>query len=420
MSVIRAGRGPLAERDFALFFYGYVCSLLGSGMTAVVLSFALLHRGGGSGSVGTVLAAETLPMVLLLLVGGVFADRLPSCRVMIAADLLRFASQASMGVLLLTGPTPLAALAGLAALTGIGHAFFIPGRNALVVDLVVPRNLQAANGLCMIAQSAGTICGPILGGLLVGAIGPASAILVDALTYAVSAILLLCIPSTKRPDRPSSLGFLEELAEGWHDFIGRPWVWVIVMQFALLHLLVIGPMLVLGMTLFSRVPEGAALWGGLMSMLGVGSALGGLLALRLQPDRPIYTALMVFLAYALLPGCLAIDCGYLPRAACFMIGGFSFSLFVVLWETTLQRLVPPERLARLASYEAFGALCLLPLGYGLAEPLAALLAPCVVLGLGAALCLASTLLVLSVRVIRDVRPDRPAAQRGRSDATSAV
>ena len=395
------GAGPLADRNFRLFFCGYACSLVGSGMTLVVLSFALLRRFGGGG-LGTVLAAETLPMVLLLLAGGVIADRLPRHRVMIAADLLRLTSQGAMGVLLLTGTASLAALAGLAALTGIGHAFFIPGRSALVSELVAPRNLQGANALCTIAQAAGSIGGPIIGGLLMSGIGPGSAILVDAATYAASGGLLLCIraPVQRRPG--SSGSFLGTLVEGWTDFIARPWVWAIVVQFAVLHLLVIGPVLVLGALLFGPLRDGAALWGGLLSMLGVGSALGGLLALRVRPSRPIRAALLAFLAYALLPLSLAFDPGYRARAACFLIGGLSFSLLVVLWETTLQRLVPPERVARLASYEAFGALCLLPLGYAIAVPLASLLGARTVLGLGAGLCAGSTLLVLSFRSIRDI------------------
>ena len=86
-------RGVLEERDFRLFFTGYVVSLVGAAMVPVALTFGVLERGGNAGEVGEVLAAETVPLLVLLLFGGVIADRFSRRTAMIGADAARFVSE---------------------------------------------------------------------------------------------------------------------------------------------------------------------------------------------------------------------------------------------------------------------------------------------------------------------------------------
>jgi len=79
-------------RNFWLFFSGYAVSLVGSSMVPVALAFAVLNEGRGADAIGYVLAAETVPLVALLLLGGVIADRFSRRLTMLGADLVRFAS----------------------------------------------------------------------------------------------------------------------------------------------------------------------------------------------------------------------------------------------------------------------------------------------------------------------------------------
>ena len=396
----RARAGALGERDFALFFCGYSLSLIGSGAVPVALSFALFARGGGAGAVSAVLGAEMTPMILLLLLGGVIADRLPRRTVMVSADLMRCASQALLAVLLLTGHGTLPAMVVLAALLGIGNAFYVPGRNGLVPQVASAANLQSANALSGIAQSAGALLGPFVGGLLVAGAGAGWAIAIDSASYAAGALLLLSIRVRGTPGARPATRMIDELAAGWAEFTRRLWVWLVVVQFSLFFLLVYGPMQVLGALGFAHVPGGALRWGGLLSMLGAGAVAGGLLALRLRPERPIQTSLLLFLLYALVPASLAAHWPYGLQAGCFLLGGFSLAVFNVLWETTLQRVIPPEMLSRVSAYDVFGSLCLLPLGYVVAGPMADLLGMAGALWLGAAYTLLSTLAVLLPAQVR--------------------
>ncbi|MHB1807843.1 MAG: hypothetical protein ACYCU0_00900 [Solirubrobacteraceae bacterium] len=108
------GPGPrlrvLRERNVRLFFTGYTTSLVGASMVPVALTFAVLNEGYGTAEVGYVLAAETLPLVALLLLGGLIADRFPRRASMLGADVVRFVSEGVLAGLLLTGSPPLWAL----------------------------------------------------------------------------------------------------------------------------------------------------------------------------------------------------------------------------------------------------------------------------------------------------------------------
>jgi MFS family permease len=124
--------GALAERDFRLFFTGYATSLVGAAMVPVALTFAVLQQGRSAEDVGYVLAAETVPLVILLLAGGVIADRLSRRAVMIGSDVARCASELLLAALLLTGSPALWVFMVLAGVIGAGQAFFNPALTGLL------------------------------------------------------------------------------------------------------------------------------------------------------------------------------------------------------------------------------------------------------------------------------------------------
>jgi hypothetical protein len=371
-------------------------------MVPLALAFTLYGRGDGAGAVAKVLAAETIPLVLLLLVGGAAADRFPRRTVMVSADLLRFASQSILAVLLLSGHAPLAVIMVLMALIGTGSAFYVPGRNSLVPQIVSPANLQSANALVAIAQSSAGIAGPIIAGLLVAAAGGAWAIAIDAATYAISAWMLGAMRIAGTPAPPEA-GFFTQLAEGWSEFSSRVWLWAIVLQFALMHLLVIGPVVVLGSLGFAHLHHGALGWGGLSAMQGIGSIAGGLAAMRLRPQRPVRAAMLWLFAFAALPLSLGLNLPYPVMGASFLAGGFGIAMFAVNWDTTMQRLIPPDRLARVSAYDWFGSISLLPLGYLMAAPMAAALGRDGALLLAGVFTIVSTAAVLMLRDVSGLR-----------------
>ena len=139
--------GALREREFRRFFTGQLVSLLGDGVTPFALAWAVLDLTGSASDLGFVIAAKTAPLVIFLLAGGVFADRLPRRGVMLTADVARMAVQAATAALLLSHTAHIWELIVLQALAGTGTAFFNPASTALTPMTVSPGRLQEANAL---------------------------------------------------------------------------------------------------------------------------------------------------------------------------------------------------------------------------------------------------------------------------------
>ena len=213
----------LRDRDFAHFFAGYATSLLGTSMSALAVSFAVLDSGGTASDLGVVLAAGIVPQVLFMLGGGVLADRLGRRPVMLGADAARCAAQAALAGAVLAGQPALWVFILLAMARGTGDAVFTPALSGLTVELAPPDDLVNANALLSAARSAAVVAGPSLAGILVALAGPGTVIALDAGSYAVS---VLALASLRLPAAAIRAGHscLEDLRDGWAEFRGRAWL----------------------------------------------------------------------------------------------------------------------------------------------------------------------------------------------------
>lgn len=388
--------------------FGFTLSLISRNMVPVVVAFALYEAGRGAGAVSSVLAAETAPLVVFMLVGGVVADKFPRRDVMAYANFLRFFSQALLAVLFFTHHTPLWAIMSLMACIGVGGAFFAPGLQGLIPELVPDQHLQSANGISSMAQAIGSVSGPALGGLLVATTGGAIAIAIDSASYLVCAAILFTLPKqADRTDNQENVIIL--LKEGWTEFFGRKWIWVSVLQFTLLHLVVIGPLFVLGSLRFAHVAHGALGWGGLLSLMGAGTIIGSLVAMRCKPRFPLRVATFTLFTFALLPASLAANLSYPITGACFLVCGLCMPLYGVLWTTLMQTKVPKDKLSRVTSYDYVGSICLLPVGYALAAPMASWLTLSGALWFGAGAVVVTTILVLMVKEVWTIESEPEAS-----------
>jgi MFS family permease len=162
----------------------------------------VLSSHGGAILLGTVLACYGVPRTVLIPAGGVLADKIGPRTLMLAADAVRCALVAALAVLAARHVVSLAALGPVAALIGAGEGLFLPASFAIMPSLLEEELLAAGNALSNAAVQAGSLVGPVLGGLLVAATGSStSASAVDAASFAVSAVSLLLIPRS-----PASVG----------------------------------------------------------------------------------------------------------------------------------------------------------------------------------------------------------------------
>ncbi|AUY51126.1 MFS transporter [Streptomyces sp. CB01881] len=399
----------LGERDFRWFFVGYATSLFGSSMAPVAVAFAVLDGGGGGTDLGWVMAARILPIVLVMLVGGVVADRLGSRRVMLVADVLRCGVQGVFAAALAAGHAPVWVMVGLVALWGLGEGVFLPALGALVPALVARKErLPDANTLLGLARSVSTVAGPATAGVVVAAYGPAAVLLVDAVTYGVGALALarLGVAAPEEPGEPESM--LADLREGWSEFRSRPWLWITTVQMAFFNLLVWAPFLVLGPLTAQRALGGARGWGLVMGVYGAGAVLGGLLMLGRRPVRPLAVATAATLGWALPSAALAAGLSLLWTAAVALVAGAGSAVCGALYNSTMQRWVPADVLARVTAFGGLGAFVLGPLGLAAAGPLADRVGAASVLGFGALWQLVAGVVVLAVPAVSRRQWDEPA------------
>jgi MFS family permease len=397
--------GALREPEFRRFFAGQSASLLGDGMVVVALSFAVLDLTGSVSDLGFVLAARSIPLVGFLLVGGVFADRLSRRAVMVTADVVRFASQGLVAVLLLTGNAQFWELLVLQAVHGGATAFFNPALTGLTPLIVSRERLQQANVLRGISMAAGGIVGPALAGVLVETAGSGWALAVDACSFGVSALFLarLRIPPHERLPAQT---FLRDLRDGWDEFRSRSWLWIGVLAAGVANMMS-AAFFVLGASIAKSSLGGAGAWALILSAFGVGSFAGGLLALRLRPRRPFFAAFVGYLPFGFPSVLLALHAPALAIATSTFIAGAGLMIGNALWETTLQHRIPPASLSRVTSYDWFGSLAFQPLGNALVGPVALAIGIEPTLWLAAAAITGVNVVALSTRSIRGITAERP-------------
>ena len=237
---------PLAEPSFRTLFLARSVSSAGDSFLPVALAFAVLDLTGSAVDLGIVLAAATIPSLLLLPLGGVWADRLPRGRVMLVADLARGVTQATVAILLISGHAEVWHLVVLQVVDGSAEAFFNPASGAIVPETISGRLLREANALLGFSTGLSYAVGPGVAGILVAATSPGWAIAFDSMTFLVSAALLLRLRLPSRVASEASTSFWRDFVAGWDEFRSRTWVWLMVVHWSLLLLFAEAPLDVLG------------------------------------------------------------------------------------------------------------------------------------------------------------------------------
>jgi MFS family permease len=397
--------GPLRLRAFRFLFAARAISYVGTYLAPIAVAFAILDNGGGATAVGLSFAAWTLAQVTMLSFGGVLGDRLPRRVVMIGSDVASTVVRTGMGVLLVSGHAHVWELIALQGCGGAAVAFYAPASYGLVREVVPEDELQQANGLLAIARYAAFPLGAAIGGSIVALIGSGTALLVDAGTYAASALLLsqIDVESIAR----AGAGFFRELKEGWSAFVEQTWVWILVVYVSGYFLITYAPFFVLGPYVAKHSMHGASSWAFVVTGEGVGSLLGGLAGLRWRARQPMVTTGLLLMVSGVQDLILAFHPTTVLLTPAATGAGFAFALGSVVWDTTLQRKVPPEKLARVASYGWMGAMIFLPAGYALAGPISTLVGLKAYLVFAAGWIVASTLFVIRLRAVREVEFETP-------------
>ncbi|PDO87341.1 MFS transporter [Kosakonia pseudosacchari] len=354
---------------FRHLFFARLLTVLGNGIAPIALAFAVLDIGGSATELGIVVAARSLFNVAFLLVGGVLADRYSRSRVLVLSSLVAACSQGVVAWLVLDGSATVMLLAILGTINGAAAGIALPASSALVPQTVPAHNLREANAFIQLGIYSGTVIGASLGGILTSAVGPGWGLAIDALGFAASAPLYLAIRMGAIQAAAGQSNILQDLRDGWKEFISRAWVWGIVVQFTIINAAFSGVVMVLG-PIIADASFGRARWGMIVAAQSVGLIVGSFLALRWRPRRDLFIG-VILVAICAVPIYLLSQSVSTPwLLAAFFLAGVSFGLFGVAWAQSLQTHIPPEKLARVYAYDAMGSFIAIPVGELAAGPLA--------------------------------------------------
>lgn len=351
----------IKDKNARAFLGSQAFSFIGSGAMPIALSFALLDHGFSALSVGGVLAATDLPFVLLLLVGGVIADRFSRKAVAISSEVVRALLALVLAYIVIWVTfTPLE-LAIVGAGWGVARAFYAPTLTGMTPEIFTQDALVAANSFREGARAIGNLGGPALAGFGVAYLGAGKTILIIAVCYAISGLWLSKVSGTIAPDVVER-SFLEDLKTGYREVRSQTWCWLTIIVYSFMHLLVFGPLVVLGPLIAKRHLGGAATWGVILAFEGVGGILGAVAASRFKLKRPLWSASIIALLGSPSFFLLALRVSPIFIAPSVAMLGFGFSFVGINWETTIQRFFPQEAMSRVSAYDIFGSVALYPLG----------------------------------------------------------
>lgn len=402
---MRSRLGALTEPNFRRLWVGQTVSAMGDGLTGVALTFAVLAISGSATDLGLVFAAFLIPRVAFLLVGGVWADRLPRRYVMIGSDLVRALAQLLVAGAIFSGTHEIWPFVLAAAVSGAASAFFTPAMVGLIPQTISPDRLQDANSLLGMSQWAARLGGPVIAGLAVavGVIGPL--FVLDALSFVFGAFMLnrLTVGSVAVASHQS---FAVDFKDGWSQVVRRRWLVISLGAFALANLGFSG-LFILGPLMVGATPSGAEDWGITISLFALGGLVGAAAAMRVRPSRPLSAAFLIWLG---MPAMLVI-LSTTPPLAILAAGAFMASACTTLtdtiWHTTLQQQIPSQHLSRVSSVDWTISMVISPVGNIAVGPLAAVVgtqASLLVLAAVAGIPLAIVAFVPSVRAIRAPKP----------------
>jgi MFS family permease len=392
---------------FYQLFFARTVSNFGNGISPVALAFGVLGiEGADAGSLSLVMVSRTLPVLLLLLVGGTFADKYGRARTMGWADmLLGFLILIVAASFIANSPSVLL-LVIVGFMSGVLNGIWYPAFSGLTPIIVPSEKLQSANSAIGFGSNIAFMLGTASGGLVVSALGTGWALGIDALTFIVAGAMILPLaklPQTGQAEAGEKVNFIHELKTGWKEFSSRSWLVVIVVGFSFVNLSFEATWAVLGALQSIDAYDGASSWGLILGFMSVGFLLGTLIANKVRPRRPLRFIMLIMLADPVFLLLFGLGAPLLVLLLSAVLMGIALDVFYVLWMTTIQQNVPEESLSRVNSYDTFGSYLFGPLGVAIAGPVAMQIGAGSALIIGSVISITALLIAFSFPSVRNLR-----------------
>ncbi|MFI6686635.1 MFS transporter [Streptomyces sp. NPDC050485] len=351
----------LRHRPFRVFVTARLISMSGSAMAPVALAFTVLGFDSHPASLAIVLASNTVPQLVLLLVGGVVADGFSRQRLIVIGNLIPALTQVCVAVLVACGTATTARVAVFAAVAGGASALMQPAMNSLLPQIVDASQLQEANALLRLPSNVIRIVAPAVGGALVAFVGAQWILGWDAASFAIAAIL--CSRLSVSGAMKSGVSVLRDFRDGWSEFVSRFWLWSYVLSGTVVVALWLGGYQLLGPVVVHDLKLGPAVWGTIQGSFAFGLVLGGVISLKWKPSRIMVACVCANLPMALPLLALSAGAPLVWLSASAVLAGIGLDIAIVCWNTSIQEQLPAALLGRVSSFSSVGELMGVPLGY---------------------------------------------------------
>jgi MFS family permease len=412
---MRAGRitfAALSVPNYRRYVSGQAVSLIGTWMQMTAQSWLVWTLTHSSTALGIVIAAQTLPVLLLGPYGGVVADRIDKRRLMIILQSVMGVQALVLGLLTVTGAVTVWEIGVLAALLGLNNAFENPARQSFMLELVGPEHLRNAVSLNSVLVNVARSIGPAIAGLLIATVGDGVCFLANAGSFAaVVASLVTMDRSELRPTTPTPRA-RGQLREGLRYVRRAPELAVPLMMMGVVGCLTYEFQVSLPVMASRGLHEGATGFGFMTAAMGIGAVAGGLfVAARGKTGlRPLVLAASGFgiaMTFATLAPSIAVE-----LVALTFVGAASLA-FMSTGNSTLQLGAAPNMRGRVMALWFVSFQGSTPIGGPIIGALMAASGARAGLGLGAITCFVAALGgLLALRRLRDRRGDRTAVAAG--------
>ena len=381
-AVVSPPRRPwtlFASPSFRKLWVASSLSLFGYFFSYIAVAWLVLQLTGSSIALGSVLVVGAVPRALLMAVGGAVTDRLSPRVTMIASMGLRAMFVAPFALLVITGHAQMWQVYVISLVMGAGDAFFVPARTSILPSVVADTELESGNAILMITGQASLVVGPVLGGLVVAALGTGWAFAGDALFFAIGLLFVLWMPSSQARSTEKQIpsgGLARQIVDGlryaWSDYgIRLTLIVIAVVDFAANGAIGVGlPVLAHG-----RYSAGATGLGVLFAAWGVGATVGAIGAGMVRPPKRMGLLVVALCAWLGL-GMVGVGLvpSLLPATVLMGLSGIGTGVVNTYGMSWLQRRTDRSMQGRVMSLIMLASVGLTPVGYA-ASGFAAQLSP---------------------------------------------
>ena len=387
----------LRHRNYRLFFYGQLVSLIGTWMQTTAMSWLVYQITGSKLLLGVVAAVSSAPMIFFSLWGGAIADRYPKRAIILWTQTAQMVPAFVLAALAWMGLASPWLIIAISTVNGVAMAFDMPARQAFTVEMTSREDLLNAISLNSSVFNGARIIGPAIAGVVIGSVGTPMCFLLNGLSYIAVIIGLLMMRLPPREPMPADAA---ARASAWSGL-----TYVLKHRRVRTILALLGVVGIFGWSYAVLLPafardvfgRGADGYGVLMSASGVGALLGALTVATagdVFPSRAVALGGVWLFSAALLA--FSMTTNYYLALVFMMLGGFGMLLFFSTSNTVMQTIVPDEMRGRLMGVWGlvFGAM--IPLGSLEAGALAHWLGAQFALGFGAVICAIAGLVALIV------------------------